>query len=394
MNQSTTGDFSLETDETVWQVMRSEMLLPSLHMDHAGVSPWPDRSLKAVIDWAEQAAVDPIQASMAGYSRADQVRGEIADWLGVGNLEICYTRNTTEGLTHISEGFPWQAGDNVVVPADEYPTNLHPWHHLRSKGVEVREVPSVNHRIPIDAIEKAINSTTRMLSISFVQYGTGFRADLAGLGKLCAKHGLFFTVDAIQGLGVLPIRPRELGIHAFASGGSKWLLGPQGVGFLFLDQAWREQVRPISVGWHSVEEPFRFRHELPPFAASSKRYEGGTINPGLVSALGQSISFLRQPSPVQWASRIRMLTERLAGGLQALGLAVISPREDGAWSGIIAAKVPGLPEVEYSGWLKKLREMGITANYRMGNLRFSPHGYNNLADIDRLLGVIQRLIEN
>jgi selenocysteine lyase/cysteine desulfurase len=89
-----------------------------------------------------------------------------------------------------------------------------------------------------------------------------------------------------------------------------------------------------------------------------------------------------------------MLTERLAGGLQALGLAVISPREDGAWSGIIAAKVPGLPELEYSGWLKKLREMGITANYRMGNLRFSPHGYNNLADIDRLLGAIQRLIEN
>jgi selenocysteine lyase/cysteine desulfurase len=391
MLQSTTGDFVPETLESVWDRMRQEMRLPGIHLDHAGVSPWPDRTRRSIVDWAEKAAVDPIQASMAGYARADEVRAEIGDWLGVSGQEICYTRNTTEGLTLVAEGFPWQPGESVVVPADEYPTNLHPWRHLRSRGVEVREVVSVDHRLPVELIEKAVDSTTRMISISYVQYGTGFRADLASLGKLCERRGLFFTVDAIQGLGVLPMQPKDWGIHALACGGSKWLLGPQGVGFLYLDAAWRDRVRPTSVGWHSVEEPFRFRHEFPPLVASSKRYEGGTINPGLVSALGHSIAFLRQPDTSQWLKRIRLLTDRMVEGLESMGVRVVSPREEGAWSGIVAARVSGMRDLEYGAMLKKLRDQSITANYRMGNLRFSPHGYNSLEDVDRMLEVMRGL---
>ena len=384
MSQSTTEESSPGMSETVWERMRREMRLTDLHLDHAGVSPWPDRTRQAIVDWAERAAIDPIGTSYSGYQRADQVRMELGDWLGVAAGEICFTRNTTEGLTLVAEGFPWQPGDSVLVPADEYPTNLHPWRHLRSRGVSVREVVSIGNRIPVDRLGGAIDSSTRMVSISQVQYGTGFQADLAELGKLCERRGLFLMVDAIQGLGPFSLRPRELGIHGVACGGSKWLMGPQGIGFLYLDAAWRDRVRPTSVGWHSVEEPFRFRHEFPPLAASSKRYEGGTINPGLVSALGHSVAFLRQAEPAEWRQRIRFLTDRIVQALESLGLEIVSPREEGAWSGIVASKIPGLAAEAYPDLLKKLRDRGITANFRMGNLRFSPHGYNNEGDIDHL----------
>ena len=392
MPQSTTEESTPGTNETVWDRMRLEMRVPALHLDHAGVSPWPDRTREALVEWAGKAATDPIGTSYAGYLRADQVRAELADWLGVTAQEICYTRNTTEGLTLVAEGFPWQPGDNVVVPADEYPTNLHPWRHLQSRGVFVREVQAESNRLTPDRIEAGMDQRTRMVSISHVQYGSGFRADLAELGKMCKRRGVFLMVDAIQGLGPFALRPKELGIHGVACGGSKWLLGPQGIGFLYLDEAWRDRIRPTSVGWHSVEEPFSFRHELPPLARSSKRYEGGTINPGLVSALGRSIAFLRQAPPPQWLERIRFLTDRIAQELASLDMEIVSPREEGAWSGIIAARIPGLPPAKYPEVLKKLRERGVTANYRMGNLRFSPHGYNNHADMDQMSEAVRDVL--
>ena len=272
---SGTGDLQPELNGGIWERMRAEMRVIGLHLDHAGVSPWPERTRAAIVDWANLACGEPLKSAIQGYARADEVRGEIGDWLGVQAEEICFTRNTTEGLTLVAEGYPWQTGDNVVVPADEYPTNLHPWRHLQSRGVEVREVQSVHNRLPVEVLQRAMDGRTRMVSISLVQYGTGFRADLEGLGKVCAQKGVFLTVDGIQGLGVLPVHPKKLGVHALACGGSKWLLGPQGVGFLYLDQSWREKIRPTSVGWHSVEDPFQFRHEFPPLAASAKRYEGG-----------------------------------------------------------------------------------------------------------------------
>lgn len=392
MTQSTTEESSPEMSETVWERMRREMCLPGLHLDHAGVSPWPNRTRQTIVDWAEKAAMDPIGTSYAGYLRADHVRVELGDWLGVSAQEICYTRNTTEGLSLVAEGFPWQSGDSVVVPADEYPTNLHPWRHLGSRGVSVREVEAAGNRIPLERVEAAIDSRTRMVSISQVQYGTGFRADLAELGKLCERRGLFLMVDAIQGLGPFSLRPKDLGVHGVACGGSKWLMGPQGIGFLYLDAAWRDRVRPTSVGWHSVEEPFRFRHEFPPLVASSKRYEGGTINPGLVSALGHSVAFLRQANPGQWLHRIRSLTDLIIRELESLDLEIVSPREEGAWSGIVAARIPGLAAEGYPEVLKRLRDCGVTANYRMGNLRFSPHGYNNEGDIDRMREALRAVL--
>lgn len=396
MPQSTSSPGILQPDseDHVWAAMRSEMRVSGLHLDHAGVSPWPERTRQAIVDWANLACGNPLQSAIEGYARADEVRGEIGDWLGVDGGEICFTRNTTEGLTLVAEGFPWRAGDNVVVPADEYPTNLHPWRHLATKGVEVREVRAVDNRLPVEILAKAMDGRTRMMAISLVQYGTGFRADLAGLGDLCAKRGVFLTVDGIQGLGGLPVRPKDMGIHALACGGSKWLLGPQGIGFLYLDQSWRDKIRPTSVGWHSVEDPFKFSHDFPPLAPSGKRYEGGTINPGLVAALGASVAFLRQPKAGAMANRLRFLTNRLVDGLQAIGLQIVSPREEGAWSGIVAAKVPGLQPAGYSGWLKRMKESGITANYRLGNLRFSPHGYNNPDDMDRALEVVRELAKS
>ncbi len=356
--------------------------------DHAAVSPIPLNAVAALNAYADEVARNGIATILTWVHRLARVRSLAAELINAPSVDdIVFIPNTTVGIGLIAEGFPWQPGDNVVLPAEEYPSNLYPWMNLANRGVEVRKVPSRGNRIAVDDIVATITPRTRLLSISAVEFASGFRNDLDALGEVCRSRGIFFFVDAIQALGAFPIDVQRTPIDALAADGHKWMLAPEGAGFGYIRREWVERLHPIGVGAHSVMNPLEYHvtdFNLKPHAG---RWEGGALNvPGL-SALGESLELFAALGHAAVTARILELTDHLCAGAARRGWDIFSDRTEAARSGIVALVHPTVPSKVA---MKTCREAGVIVNSRADRLRVSPHAYNTVDEIDRLLAALPK----
>jgi selenocysteine lyase/cysteine desulfurase len=258
--------------------------------------------------------------------------------------------------------------------------------NLSGRGVEVRRVPSRQGRIEIDDLVAALDTRTRVVSLSFVEFASGFRNDLAAVGALCQERGIRFFVDAIQGLGVLPLDVSRLGIDYLAADGHKWLLGPEGAGIFWIRRDRVEELHAVGVGWHSVVGAWDFSRidfRLKPHAG---RWESGTLNVGGIVALGASLGLLLEAGIEAVRDRVLALTDHLCERAPAAGWTVWSSRRDADRSGIVSLVPP--PGRDPAAVVKELRRQGVVVNHRAGRLRVSPHAYNTPDEIDRLVALL------
>jgi selenocysteine lyase/cysteine desulfurase len=355
--------------------------------DHAAVAPIPDRAVEALEEYGRRMAENGIADVWFWSDRVAHVRRLAAQLVNAPTAEdVCFVPNTTVGIGLVAEGFPWQPGDNVVLAAEEYPSNQYPWLNLRARGVDVRSVPSRGSRVEIDDVRAAMDGRTRVLTASFVQFASGFRADLDALGGLCRERGVFFFVDAIQGLGVFPLDVQRTPIDALAADGHKWLLAPEGAGIAYIRREWIERLHPVGVGAHSVVRPFDYSNIVFDPKPHAGRYEGGALNLPGVSALGESLNLLLGVGIETVSARVLQLTDYLCEKAPAAGLEVFSSRRPGDGSGIVALATPGAPPKDV---MKRCRDAGVVVNVRGGRLRISPHAYNTEGEIDRFLDVVR-----
>src|ERR1700722_19371519 len=200
-------------------------------LDHAAVAPLPRQALQALAEFGASLAENGVAAVKEWIDRINRVRQNAARLINSPSPEdVYFIPNTTHGIGVIAEGFPWNPGDNLILAAEEYPANQYPWMNLTHRGVEVRTIPSREGRLNIEDFRAAIDRGTRVLTVSSVEFASGFRNDLDLLGQVCREHDLFFCVDAIQSLGVFPLDVQKTPIDALAADGHKWLLGPEGGG--------------------------------------------------------------------------------------------------------------------------------------------------------------------
>jgi selenocysteine lyase/cysteine desulfurase len=351
--------------------------------DHAAVAPLSAPAQRAVAEWAADMAENGDVHESLWMRRVGEVRGLAARLLNADPLDVAFVKNTSEGVGLVAEGFPWQPGDNVVTAQEEYPANVYPWMNLAHRGVELRTVPSRGARIDLEDIRAAIDGRTRLVSLSFVEFASGFRNDLDAVGALCRERGLFFFVDAIQGLGVLPLDVRRTPVDGLAADGHKWLVGPEGAGLFYLRREWVERLHPVGVGWNSVVGALDFGRidfRLKPHAG---RWESGSLNVGGVHALGASLELLLGLGIDAVAERVLGLTDYLCERARRAGLEVFSSREPNERSGIVSLVAP--PGSEPRALVRRCRDEGIVINQRAGRLRISPHCYNSPEEIDRLV---------
>ncbi len=353
------------------------------YFDHAAVAPLSAPAQRAVVEWAADMTDNGDIHESLWFRRVNEVRGLAGRLLNADPLDVAFVKNTSEGIGIVAEGFPWQPGDNVVTAAEEYPANLYPWLNLAGRGVELRTVASRGSRLPIDDVRAAVDRRTRVLSLSWVEFASGFRNDLDTLGQFCRERGIFFFVDAIQGLGVLPIDVQKTPIDGLAADGHKWLLAPEGAGIFYLRREWVERLHPVGVGWNSVVSARDFSKidfTLKPHAG---RWESGTLNVAGLHALGASLELLLGLGITNVAARVRELTAHLCDRAAAAGLEVFSSRLPGEDSGIVSLVPP--QGADARGLVKRCRDEGMVVNLRAGRLRVSPHCYNTVEEIDRLL---------
>jgi selenocysteine lyase/cysteine desulfurase len=367
-----------------WTAVRAEFPVTQnwAFFDHAAVAPLSARARQAMSDWAADLADNGLVHEPRWLQRVEEVRRLFGQLLNADPLNIAFIKNTSEGIGIVAEGLPWRAGDNVVTAAEEYPANIYPWLNLADRGVAVRRVESRDARLWLDDIRAAIDGHTRLVTLSFVEFASGFRNDLDAIGSLCRDKGVLFFVDAIQGLGVLPLDVQRTPIDFLAADGHKWLLGPEGAGIFYIRRELIDQLHPVGVGWNSVVGARNFARidfTLKPHAG---RWESGSLNIAGITALGASLGLLLEFGIASIAERVLHLTEHLCEQARRAGFKVFSSGRPEDQSGIVSLIVP-------CGDVRKLvrrcREQGIVINQRAGRIRVSPHCYNSTEEIDRLV---------
>jgi selenocysteine lyase/cysteine desulfurase len=369
-----------------WQALSTEFPVTRqwAFFDHAAVAPLTARAQHAMHEWIADLTEHGDVHHSRWMERVEAVRGLFGRLLNADPLDIAFVKNTSEGIGIVAEGFPWQSGDNVVIAEDEYPANVYPWMNLARRGVELRRVPSRAGRILQDDLRKTMDARTRIVSLSWVEYASGFRNDLDAIGALCRDRGALFLVDAIQGLGVFPLDVRRTPIDFLAADGHKWLLGPEGAGVLYIRRELVERLHPVGVGWNSVvgaNDFSRIHFDLKPHAG---RWESGSLNVAGIVGLGASLELLLEIGIDQIAARVLELTDYLCRRVEERSThKVFSSRVPGEASGIVSLAVRDVQELK--GRVKACRDQHIIINQRGGRLRVSPHCYNTVAELDKLV---------
>lgn len=354
------------------------------YLNCAAVAPGSTRVRAAINAWLDDHVAQGNMASGQWWTRAAEARARTAALIGASPEEVAFVRSTSHGLAMVAEGLDWRPGDEVAVAsAIEYPSNVYAWKHLADRGVRLREIRAVDGAVTPEAVEDAIGPRTRLVAVSSVQFASGHRTDVDAIGRLCRDRDVLFVVDAIQQAGAFPIDVKASGIHAMAACSHKWMLGLLGIGFLYVDRDLLARLRPVLVGWHSVEDPFAFDGTRFDLRSDASRLEEAAPSFPLVYGLGAAVEMLLDAGVADVASHITGLLDRAANALEAIGCEVSPAPEHRA--GILMIK----PAADVDALAEACAERNIAVSVRRGRLRLSPHLYNNEDDVDALVELLR-----
>jgi selenocysteine lyase/cysteine desulfurase len=317
----------------------------------------------------------------------ERARALVAQALNVRAEEIAFTRNTSDGFATIANGIKWQAGDNIVSFEREFPANFYPWRRIRNTmGVELRLCPERNGRIDLDEFISLIDSNTKVVAVSSVQFSSGFRADLDRIGRAARAVDALFCVDVIQGLGAHGYDLPAQYVDAASGASHKWLCAPEGCGILYISDRARERIEPTLTGWISVETPWDFEDREQPYKPNALAWESGTGASSLFYGLEQSLRLMTEIGLDVIESYLENLTDSLCDALAGTNYEIVSSRLPGEKSAIVCTRHSG--GLDCNEVAKRLEGANVIVSPREGRLRIAPHFYNDQSDIDRLIDAL------
>lgn len=361
-----------------------------IYLNHAAISPLSSTVKKAIETFIMERHQGPIENFEQGVQRADETKSAIQRYISAESTDrITFLDNTSNAISAVAGGFPWQDGDEIITNTMEFPSNVHPFRILKDRGVKTVYVPHQNYTITAEMIEEFITPKTKMVAVSAVQYLSGYKTDLQAIGELCEGHNITFVVDGIQALGAQQIDVQKNRIDALATGSQKWLMGPMGIGFLYLSESLSKKLTPTQTGWLSVKEPWELSNFEQDWQPLNQHLETGTPNMLGITGLGASLQSKFAIGPEKIKSQILYLTGQLIENLQSKNdVSIITPMDAKNRLGIVTFTVAGVERHEYDEVVSNLKESGIIISTREGFFRISPHYYNSEADIETAVNEI------
>jgi selenocysteine lyase/cysteine desulfurase len=357
-------------------------------LNNCGTTPAGRHVLSAVSEFLEGYARRGIltgKASYAGIRR--EIKAILAPLLNCRPDELALIHNTAEGMNFISHGLALSAGDELILLENEYPSNVYPWRHLAARGVRLVVAPMAETpEAFFESLVPLITPRTRAVALSAVHWCTGMPLPLSAIGALCRERGIDLIVDGAQGVGMQPMDIREMGISFMAFSAWKWLMGPLGVGVIYVAREKLGALSPVFVGTESVVNDLAYlpyKEELKP---SAERFTYSTGNWNDWVYFLAALSFLGRIGFDTVRNRIFELSRHLARGLADTGWTVLSDRYPNWPTGIVVAERPG---TNAAAMLARLQRHHIVAAERLGRLRFSPHVYNSPAQLDEVVAVVE-----
>ena len=359
-------------------------------LNHAGISRTSRPVARAMSEYATVMGDTGALRIDERFEDARVMKSLAARMLGCESENLSITPGTAFGINMVAEGYPWQAGDEVVLCSVEYPANVYPWWAQKRCGVKLVWVnPDDDNRIPVERYAEAITDKTRVVTVSYVQFSSGYRHDLEALGRLCREAGCLLVVDAIQAFSIFPIEIDKWGIDALSFGSHKWLQGPTGIGMFYCSPELRSRLKPLFPGASSVKDPFNFLDYHFDLFEDGRRFEGSMLNlagcAGLQAALELAAGFGQD----NLAMKIRQHSDDLISAFEHHGFHNSSPRGEGEWSGILSFSHP---DVSVDSVYQGLQDNAVITLERDGCLRVSPHAYHRPKDLKRVALVLERVM--
>ena len=388
-------EFSREDDDI--QELR-QLFFPitrnCVYLNHAANGPLPSPVVRSLQTYIE----DTSHFGNMHYERwLEHERGahrRMANMIRVRSDQIAMTASTGDGLMTIAGGLRWKSGDMIVSAECEFPSNVYPWLNLEEQGVQVHLVKMRENRVDVEDVLSSITERTRLVSLSLVEFSTGYRNDIATIALHCHERNIICGIDAMQGLGALDIDAQALGIDYLAAASHKWLLSPQTTGILYVGDYLMSQLQTTRRGWLSVETPFEFFNYEQPLKTGMARFEHSSPNSLPIIALDAALGIFEciDGGMDDVEERILGLAKQAIKGLERLSYAVVSPQGEGERSGIVCFKLnPESKHISPQQLVDELASRNILVAARGEVVRISPHFYNTPEEIDILLNALEDL---
>ncbi len=363
-----------------------------IYIDHASIGPVSVRVREAIDEHLANRSEGDINTFFRDIELARESRSLVARLVNAESPErIAFVMNTSDALNIIPAGLSWQTGDRILLNDQEFPSNVYPYLNMKRHGVDVEIMPTHDGEVTPEMVETAIQRSggrIKLVSLSAVQFLSGYRPDLAAIGAICKQHGVIFVVDAIQAAGAVPLDVQAMHIDALACGGQKWLMATTGIAFLYVTEELQNRIEQAHLGWISVAKPWDFFRYDQALNSSATRYENGTLNfPGIIG-LGASLQTLLAVDPSRTEAHLAQLTAYLLAELPEVGIfASVSNFPAERRAGIVSGRLSDVAHGEQV--LKQLGDRSIAVSLREGRLRFAPHCYNTMDEMERIVAALR-----
>lgn len=363
-----------------------------IYLNHAAVSPWPTRTLNAVNAFAEENARFGSLNYLQWIETETALRKNLQSLINApSHHDIALVKNTSEALSMVAYGIKWQAGDNIVITNQEFPSNHIVWESLATQGVELRiaDVSTTNNATPEQSIFDLCNEQTRLIAVSSVQYATGLRMDLQAIGQFCQSKNILFCIDAIQSIGAQAFDVQQYHADFAMADGHKWMLGPEGLGFFYCAAHVRDSLKLNQYGWHMIENYGNYDVDNWQVAQSARRFECGSPNMLGIHALNASLSLILELGMPDIEQRIRGNTQCMLNEIKEQeNLELISSASLDRLAGIVTFKHK---QRDASTLYEQLKQQNIMCAERGGGVRFSPHFYTSQEIIRTAIDIANQL---
>ena len=365
----------------------------TVYLNNASIGPIPERTRRAIDEFTAKRTAPHLLPDRDLQAVLQQAREIVAQLVNAESAEIALASNTSHGLNLAARALPLAAGDVVLVSDKEFPANVYPWLRLKKLGIDVELAPTTRQGWPDEdhLVERLGDPRVRVLAVSFVQFSNGYRADLARLGAACRANGSYLVVDAIQGVGNSWLDVKDTPVDVLACGGQKWLLSPWGSGFVYVRKDLVPRLEPAVSGWMAFEgtEDFtRLTDYNPVFRSDARRFEMVTLPFQDFYGMLESVRMLLDLGIRDIAEYTRACHEPVLEWAEAKGVRVVSPRDDAHRSAIVCIAPPKAADAYHA--LKRAR---VVCSLREGAIRLAPHCYNTVEEMEKVVEVLDAVVE-
>ncbi len=359
-----------------------------IYFNHAATGPFSSNVLKAVDDYLLQRSETDIDNSQELVKVVGETKNYLCQMVNSNPDRISFVDNTSNGMNILAQGLKWKQGDSIILNDLEFPANVYPFLNLEREGVKIEFVKSKNGIVSSEDIINSIKPTTKLISISFVQFLSGYRVNLEKIGNVCRKNGIIFSVDAIQGLGAFTLDVEKCKIDFISCGTAKWLLGMQGLAFIYVSENLQHMLLPKYVGWNSVEDDWNFLDYNLKLKKTAQVFQSGTINTLGVFGLLPSLEMFADFGYKNIESRILNNSTHFIKRLLEIGIhPILENCTVQNLSGIVSFKHEKAMTI-----LEELKNKEIYCSVREGMIRLSPHFYNTLEEVDFVSDEIENVL--